>query len=402
MKKLIFKSAIIISLVFTSSFSLLLLSIPTVQAQIKTPYKFQIEIPGLAKEMSIGEVDGDVIKSSLLKNYIVGVYNYSFAIAGVLAAVVLMGGGVLWLISGGSPGKIGQAKKIIGNSLIGLVLLFGSNLILRTINPELLAMKDLETIKIDRDEKDANKNEKTCCCCSYSGRPRGGNESTRKNLPVGGACTEDAVFNDKDCKELCDEKWKKFKGRTDLYLDRKDYTFKPNYKCEISDVSKGQQVAMCVPRNNTKDIELVDGVHANNFDTNLWNFTENDGIIINQVGDASDELVTFLNCMGKQLKEKGTISSISDKRHIGSLGDCNKNKCEKEDVDSDDYCVHSCNSCHYGGGLSTNKSYAVDLVPSIMADKYEAAADSCNNKAKFIKEATHIHISIPPCPKDGR
>lgn len=391
MKKLIFKSAIIISLVFTSSFSLLLLSIPTVQAQIKEPYKFQVEIPGLAKEMSIGEVDGDVIKSSLLKNYIVGVYNYSFAIAGVLAAVVLMGGGVLWLISGGSPGKIGQAKKIIGNSLIGLVLLFGSNLILRTINPELLAMKDLETIRIDRKEKASISGQKTnCCFCTIT------HKYSEKDDVEEYFCQSLPDLSPRDCEKFCQSTQRALPKDDGSTISK--YQFTSNMEC-----SKDKPPA-CIPNTTTVDVKLTDGVHANNFDTKGWGFQDN---IINQVGDMSDELVNLLNCMRKELpKGVGQISSISDENNAGKPSNCNKKNCIPLKDDDEKGCAHVCGSCHYGAGRANSLSLAVDLGDEWNTDAMVAAAKKCskdNNWGKpGIKEySTHVHISAGACTGDG-
>jgi len=58
---------------------------------------------------------------------------------------VLMGGGLLWLTSGGNDAKITQAKELIVGSVSGLVILFGSWVILNTINPALLELKPITT-----------------------------------------------------------------------------------------------------------------------------------------------------------------------------------------------------------------------------------------------------------------
>lgn len=205
MKKFIVKYTIIISLVFVSFFSLPLLNTPVVQAQIKEPYKFQIKIPGLDSSLSIGEKGADnKIQSTLLSKYIVGVYNYSFAIAGILAAIILMGGGVLWLVSGNSPDKVGKAKTIIGNSLVGLVLLFSSNLILRTINPDLLAMKAITIEGIagvgKKDSPDINT--KCCSCQIMVKRPGGNNEWTIVNT----YCKSGLELSEDELKKFCEEK----------------------------------------------------------------------------------------------------------------------------------------------------------------------------------------------------
>ena len=69
--------------------------------------------------------------------YVVGLYNYGLSIAGILAAIVLMAGGVLWLISGGDASKVTQAKELIVGSIVGLIILAGSYVLLTQINPNL-------------------------------------------------------------------------------------------------------------------------------------------------------------------------------------------------------------------------------------------------------------------------
>jgi len=75
--------------------------------------------------------------------YINGIYKYGINIAGILAALVLMGGGLLWLISGGDASKITQAKDMIIGSITGLIILMSSYIILTQINPDLVKMKSI-------------------------------------------------------------------------------------------------------------------------------------------------------------------------------------------------------------------------------------------------------------------
>lgn len=75
--------------------------------------------------------------------YISGVYNYGLNIAGILAAIMLMAGGVLWLISGGDASRITQAKELIIGSITGLIILVGSYILLIQINPDLVSFQPL-------------------------------------------------------------------------------------------------------------------------------------------------------------------------------------------------------------------------------------------------------------------
>jgi len=78
-------------------------------------------------------------------------YTYIISIAGVIALVGLIIGGILYLTSAGDPEKLGKAKKQILAAFLGIIILFSSYLILTTINPELVSfeMPDLEDIVFD-------------------------------------------------------------------------------------------------------------------------------------------------------------------------------------------------------------------------------------------------------------
>lgn len=78
-----------------------------------------------------------------ISQYIQAIYNYSLAIAGILAALVLMAGGLVWLISAGDASKVTLAKELIGGSIAGLIILGCSVMLLRQINPELTAFGPL-------------------------------------------------------------------------------------------------------------------------------------------------------------------------------------------------------------------------------------------------------------------
>ena len=78
-----------------------------------------------------------------LGEYIVGIFNYGLEIIGILAAIVLMAGGLLWLISGGDASKVTQAKELIIGSVTGLIILMSSYIILTQVNPALVNFKPL-------------------------------------------------------------------------------------------------------------------------------------------------------------------------------------------------------------------------------------------------------------------
>jgi len=104
-------------------------------------FKPQITLPG-------SDFEKGVTTTPSIAKYVQGIYNYAIGIVGILAAVVLMWGGVVWLTSGGSAERVNSAKSWIGAALSGLVLVLTSYLILSTINPDLVIFKPLEVINV--------------------------------------------------------------------------------------------------------------------------------------------------------------------------------------------------------------------------------------------------------------
>ncbi len=116
----------VISVIFV-----LIFSIHPAEAQLQ--YTPEVGIPGEFEETM--DVPGD---TSAIGNYIKAIYSYSIGIVGILAAVVLMIGGVTWLTAGGNANKVESAKQWIGGALTGMVLALSSYMILLQINPELV------------------------------------------------------------------------------------------------------------------------------------------------------------------------------------------------------------------------------------------------------------------------
>lgn len=61
----------------------------------------------------------------------INISQWILGIVGSLTLIMFIYGGVLFIISGGSSDKVGQAKKIITAAVVGLLIVFGSWLIIR-------------------------------------------------------------------------------------------------------------------------------------------------------------------------------------------------------------------------------------------------------------------------------
>lgn len=131
----------------------------------------QIGIPGSNFQPGTGNVIGSevknvttgetVMRSDLIGRYVLAFYNWGFSIVGVVAVLMLMAAGLIWLTSGGDSGKIGNAKKMIGGSLLGSLLLVGSWFLLNTINPNLTNLPTIDMAIISK---------VAMGCCDISGK----------------------------------------------------------------------------------------------------------------------------------------------------------------------------------------------------------------------------------------
>lgn len=85
-----------------------------------------------------------------ISQYITAIYKYALGIVGILATVVMMIGGIIWLTAGGSSSRITEAKAWITASLTGLIIALTSYTILYQVNPALLGSKALEVSTVKK------------------------------------------------------------------------------------------------------------------------------------------------------------------------------------------------------------------------------------------------------------
>lgn len=81
---------------------------------------------------------GGVTSFANIGEFIQYIYRYGFIIGSIIAVLMVMIAGVMWIFSGGSQEVIGKARKRIANATIGLVLMALSYTILSVVNPYLV------------------------------------------------------------------------------------------------------------------------------------------------------------------------------------------------------------------------------------------------------------------------
>lgn len=140
-----------------------LVFVPSI-ASAETNYQFkpQVKIPGLDYETV--QPDGS---TKAIGNYVIAIYRYAIGIVGILAAVVMMLGGVLWLIAGGNAERVSNAKSWIVAAITGLVLALSSYMILALVNPDLVNFKVSQI-------GDVKNIEKPVCCWEVKRTDGGG------------------------------------------------------------------------------------------------------------------------------------------------------------------------------------------------------------------------------------
>ncbi len=108
------------------------------------------EREGRPLEINYPEMEGvrPETTATPVPDYVKYIFNFAIWVSGLIALVVLIYGGFRYLTSAGSPEKVKDAKEQIAAALLGLLILFGSYLILISINPELVVfhLKELSPI----------------------------------------------------------------------------------------------------------------------------------------------------------------------------------------------------------------------------------------------------------------
>ena len=83
---------------------------------------------------------GDTKAVKDIGQYIATAYQFGIGVAMILAVVMMMIGGVRYLVAGGDAGAVTKAKANISDAIMGLALALGSYLILNTVNPRILRL----------------------------------------------------------------------------------------------------------------------------------------------------------------------------------------------------------------------------------------------------------------------
>lgn len=110
-----------------------------------TPVKPELSVPIPGLTLSEAYVEGDQLVVPYLAQYISAVYRYLLGISTLVAIIVVICGGFLYLV-GETAGSTQKGLTLIKDAIGGLVVLYCSYLILWTVNPNLV---NLQPIRLD-------------------------------------------------------------------------------------------------------------------------------------------------------------------------------------------------------------------------------------------------------------
>lgn len=136
-------------------------------------------------QVTVGDfkVGDDIpITPNTLGEYLREIYKYAIGFVGILATVVMMFGGFLWITAGGNGERVGNAKAWIGSSLTGLLLALCSWTILYIVNPNLVKFSSLNVTSPTISEE--QRNESDGCCLLTNGNTFDTNETNCKSSPL--------------------------------------------------------------------------------------------------------------------------------------------------------------------------------------------------------------------------
>ncbi|MFA6587980.1 MAG: pilin [Patescibacteria group bacterium] len=108
----------------------------------------QLPIPGVTANC-VDDQGKSVAYIQDLGAYIAGMYKWFSGAIGILAAVMVMYGGIKWMVAAGNRSRVQDAKETVFTALIAVVIALGSYLLLFVINPKLVNLRPpaLSTVK---------------------------------------------------------------------------------------------------------------------------------------------------------------------------------------------------------------------------------------------------------------
>lgn len=82
--------------------------------------------------MELNLPGGNVITFNEVQNVLIQIANWLMSIGVVIAVIFLAWGAIKWMTAGGNQERVDNARVTVRNSIIGVIILYGIGVILRT------------------------------------------------------------------------------------------------------------------------------------------------------------------------------------------------------------------------------------------------------------------------------
>lgn len=288
----------------------------------------------------------------------------------IISPILIVAGGIIILTSAGIPERTGLGKKIITNTVIGIIIALVSwtiiNVVFNTLvgeNPKGVPWPwyKIECVGGETTPPTPPAEEKKMCTCGATSS-------------LGNRLYNSAAECSSQCNSYCNAQYSGAPGccGTDVYLSG----------CSEQAVNRCSQMSAagyCFGSNYYCQKGIKD-----------------------QVSASAGELDSLLDCMAPKLPSGNArdISSITD----NSGGRCITNWTSPQCSGGTDSCTGTCcahkqNSLHYGGKNCRGTSYAVDFATESAYTYIRDAAISCANSlglgtVNVINEGDHVHVEL--------
>ena len=370
---------------------------------------------------------GNCQPNDSIPNYLNNIYKFAVGIAGLLALGMIVAGGVYYTVSAGSSDKQKEAKDMITSAVLGVALLLGSYLILKTINPQIVTLDlnftdisggELQKITQKSSLEEGGFNNDCGDFASVVTRPQTSlskNCGDRRALapPSGIKITADKIFYNEYLEIPAGSMvWQYPYYNMDSKNPKKDasclfYAYRsPNGS--NTHITKFQDtLRLCAPREQKfgnvagSDLDCSDKSQcAKKFN-------------VPYPAQNSEDLEKLMTCIAQKIPDitNKTKTWTYDESHPT----CNFTRGQPTQQDST--CSHARNSCHYGGRAGTQGAEAVDyslsqyspILASNRGKKIIEAAMNCGAKSARCEaggistkcvvgdNTDHVHVNAPKC-----
>lgn len=75
-------------------------------------------------DFGLSYLNGTSLPTADLRDVVINIINILIGMLGVLLLLLIMYGGFLWMIAGGNDDQAAKGRKIIGNAITGLLVIF--------------------------------------------------------------------------------------------------------------------------------------------------------------------------------------------------------------------------------------------------------------------------------------